>query len=363
MKPGEQTTADAPEAPRLAGVKPRSLRRAIITRLLFFFVTLITLYILGPGLLAVFSAFPKLLKINPVWFVVLVLLEGASFFSAWALQRLALRTRGWFGVATAQLTGNAVSRVVPGGVAAGSAVQYRMLVQSGVDPAQVGAGLTAAGLISTGTLLALPLLSLPAVLAGLQVPRGLAQAAWLGLGVFVLAFSAGAVLVTSDAALRLVGRCVQWLKHRLRPGHQRNHPAVRSDLSDRLIAQRDALLTVLGKRWWLALVASLGNWLFDYLALLAVLTAVGVHPRPTLVLLAYSASMVLGMIPITPGGLGFVEAGLVGLLTLAGVAASVASIAVLAYRLVSYWLPLPAGAVAAVLHRRRYGGRPVIETT
>jgi uncharacterized protein (TIRG00374 family) len=64
--------------------------------------------------------------------------------------------------------------------------------------------------------------------------------------------------------------------------------------------------------------------------------------------------MVLGMIPITPGGLGFVEAGLVGLLALAGVAAAVASIAVLAYRLVSYWLPLPAGAVAAVLHRRRY---------
>ena len=72
-------------------------------------------------------------------------------------------------------------------------------------------------------------------------------------------------------------------------------------------------------------------------------------------LLAYAASMVLAMIPITPGGLGFVEAGLVGLLALAGVPAGPASIAVLAYRLVSYWLPLPAGGVAAVLHRRRYG--------
>ncbi len=356
MSPGEPVATDPAAMPPL----PRNLRRAVITHLLFFFITLVTLYVLGPGLLAIFSAFPKLLKLNPAWFAVLLPLEAASFLSAWTLQRLALRTHNWFGVATAQLTGNAVSRVVPGGAAGGSAVQYRMLVQSGVDPAQVGAGLTAAGLISTGTLLALPALSLPAVVAGMPVPRGLAQAAWLGLGVFVVAFAAGVVLVTSDAALRGLGRSVQWLKHHFRPGHKRDHPPVVNDLPDRLIAQRDALVAVLGKRWWMALLASLGNWLFDYLALLAVLTAVGVHPRPTLVLLAYSASMVLGMIPITPGGLGFVEAGLVGLLALAGVAAAVASIAVLAYRLVSFWLPLPAGAAAAVVHRRRYGGRSAI---
>jgi uncharacterized protein (TIRG00374 family) len=64
--------------------------------------------------------------------------------------------------------------------------------------------------------------------------------------------------------------------------------------------------------------------------------------------------MVLGMIPITPGGLGFVEAGLTATLTLAGVSASDAVLATLAYRLVSYWLPLPAGLLAATLHRRRF---------
>ena len=71
-------------------------------------------------------------------------------------------------------------------------------------------------------------------------------------------------------------------------------------------------------------------------------------------LLAYSASMVLAMIPITPGGLGFVEAGLTGLLALAGVGAGNAVIAVLAYRLVSFWLPLPLGGAAAIAHRRHY---------
>jgi hypothetical protein len=60
------------------------------------------------------------------------------------------------------------------------------------------------------------------------------------------------------------------------------------------------------------------------------------------------------MIPLTPGGLGFVEAGLTGMLALADVAASAAVVATLAYRLVSFWLPIPAGALAYGLFRRRY---------
>jgi uncharacterized protein (TIRG00374 family) len=52
------------------------------------------------------------------------------------------------------------------------------------------------------------------------------------------------------------------------------------------------------------------------------------------------------MIPITPGGLGFVEAGLTTLLVLAGVDADQAVVGTLLYRLVSFWLPIPAGALA-----------------
>jgi uncharacterized protein (TIRG00374 family) len=64
----------------------------------------------------------------------------------------------------------------------------------------------------------------------------------------------------------------------------------------------------------------------------------------------------LALIPLTPGGLGFVEAGLVGTLTLAGVHANDALTATLLYRLVSYWLPLPAGGIAYLLFRLRYDG-------
>jgi uncharacterized protein (TIRG00374 family) len=328
---------------------PASDRHAIWWRLTLMLVTLIALYVLWPGLLKVFQTWPELLRLNPIWFVAMFAAEVASFACIWMLQRLALRTDQWFGVATAQLAGNAFSRIVPGGAAAGGAISYRLLVSAGLPAATVGTGLAAASIISTATLFSLPLLALPAVLAGRPVPRGLAQSAWLGGGVFLLALAVGAVFVTTDGPLRATGRAIQAVRNRLRRSREPG-----TDLPDRLVAERDLVRGTLGQRWWVALLSGLGNWLFDYVALLAALAAVGSRPRPTLVLFAYVSSMVLGMIPITPGGLGFVEAGLTATLHLAGVSTGDAVLATLAYRMVSYWLPLPAGLIAVTLHRRRF---------
>ena len=132
-----------------------SIRRRIVVRLIFLALTLFTLYVLWPSLLKVFSAWPSLLTINPAWFVVMLAAEVASFACAWALQRLALRTARWFAIATAQISGNAFSRIVPGGAAAGAAIQFRLLVQSGLDATTIGTGLTAASFISSGTLFAI----------------------------------------------------------------------------------------------------------------------------------------------------------------------------------------------------------------
>ena len=110
------------------------------------------------------------------------------------------------------------------------------------------------------------------------------------------------------------------------------------------------------------MVLTAGRLGFDYGCLLCALRATGSHPRPSLVLLAYAAAGILALVPITPGGLGIVEASLSGLLVLAGVPGGKAFVATLAYRLASYWLPLLAGLLAYVLFRRRYppvaSGRP-----
>ena len=338
--------------PTANGKPPRSLRRAIVVRLIFLAITLFTLYVLWPSLILVFRSWPQLLTLNPLWYPVMVALEAASFVCAWGLQGVSMSTDRWFAIATAQMAGNAVSKVVPGGGAAGGATQFKMLTDGGIPPARVGAGLATASLISTGALFALPLLSVPAALFGRRIPSALVSAALLGGVVFVVGFVAGWILFVKDRALRATGRAMQWVRNR---ALRKRTPM--TGLPDLLVSERDVIRDTLEDAWWKALLFALGNWLFDYLALLAAIAAVGSRPRPSLVLLAYTASMVLAMIPITPGGLGFVEAGLAGLLVVAGVDGGRAALAVLAYRLVAYWLPLPIGGIAAYLHRRRYRGR------
>jgi putative heme transporter len=128
-----------------------------------------------------------------------------------------------------------------------------------------------------------------------------------------------------------------------------------SGLPQAFIADRDFIRTTVGERWRAATLAAAGNTGFDYLALLCALRAVGAAPRPSFVVLAYAAAELLALIPLTPGGLGFVEAGLTGLLRAAGVDGGDAVVATFAYRLVSFWLPLPFGLGSWWLFRRRYG--------
>jgi hypothetical protein len=62
---------------------------------------------------------------------------------------------------------------LPGGDAAGAAVQFSMLTTAGFDTDTAVGGLTAFSLLEVGGLLALPILALPAILAGVPVSRGL----------------------------------------------------------------------------------------------------------------------------------------------------------------------------------------------
>lgn len=324
--------------------------RKIAVRVVFLLLTLVSLYLLMPSLLEVFTSWRKLLDLEPLWVLVALGFEAASFIAAWELLRVALGTRSWFAVGSSQLAGNALGRIVPGGMATAGALQYRMLVRAGIPGGRVASAVTATSALNFGTLVALPLLAIPAILGGTPVDRSLRQSLWLGAIVFFLMLGAGVLAFALDRPLVLTGRAFQWTLRVTR---------IRRDivgLPERLLAERDAIRATVGVRWKMALAASIGKALFDFLALIACLYAVGAKPNPSLVLLAYVTASLLGMIPVTPGGLGFVEAGLTGTLALAGVSGGAAVVATLAYRLVSFWAPIPLGGVAYWLFGRRYRG-------
>jgi len=110
-----------------------------------------------------------------------------------------------------RLAGNAVTNSLPGGDAAGAAVQFHMLTTAGFDTDTAVGGLTAFSLLEVGGLLALPILALPAILAGVPVSRGLVHTALLGVAAFVLYAVVGVIVLRSDWPLATAGRVAQGL--------------------------------------------------------------------------------------------------------------------------------------------------------
>jgi uncharacterized protein (TIRG00374 family) len=331
------------EPERRSGPK---LRRTIF----WLAVTGVSLYLVAPSLIETFGSWDELNDLSPWWLVAMAVLQACALGCLWVLQRLALHVKRWSPVVLSQLAGNAMSKIAPGGGAMGAALQYRMLVQAGVPSASVASALTAVNLLTFGVVLAMPVLAIPAFIRG-GVSRDLLEIAAVGIVVAVVLSVVGTILIATDGPLAWIGRVIQRARNRIRRGAE---PLRR--LPERLLRERDRIVGVLGPRWKRALVATVGRWAFDYMSLLAALAAIGSHPRPSLVLLAFCGAQVLAQIPITPGGLGFVEAGLTAMLTLAGVGAGNAVVATFAYRLFSYWLPLPVGLAAYGWYVRRYGG-------
>jgi uncharacterized protein (TIRG00374 family) len=320
-----------------------SLRRTVV----WLAITGVSLYLVAPTLIDVLGSAEDLDRLEPGWFAAMAVLQTLSLACLWAVQRAALNDPEWPPVILSQLAGNALAKIAPGGGALGAALQYRLLVEAGIERGRAVAGITAVNLLTFAVVLALPVLAIPAFIRG-AVDRGLVEATVIGLVVFAVLLALGVLMLAWDGPLEWVGRRVQGIRNRLRWSAEpmRGLPA-------RLRRERDRLLATLGPRWKLAVAASVGRWAFDYATLLAALAALGSTPRPALVLLAFCAAQVLAQIPITPGGVGFVEAGLTATLALAGVGAADAVLATLAYRLFTYWLPLPVGLAAFTLHRKR----------
>jgi uncharacterized protein (TIRG00374 family) len=131
-------------------------------------------------------------------------------------------------------------------------------------------------------------------------------------------------------------------------------PLDASELERRLLSERDHIHSAVRDRALLIALIAFARPACDYLALLFSLRAVGAHVNPAAVLAAFIVSNIAGMIPLTPGGLGFVEASLAGVLTVAGASHHHAHLAVAVYRVGETWLPCVAGAIALFWFERRH---------
>jgi hypothetical protein len=119
----------------------------------------------------------------------------------------------------------------------------------------------------------------------------------------------------------------------------------------------DRLRTLVADRHLLRVAVSwaAANWLLDAASLWAFLAAYGHITEPIDLFVAYGVANVLAAVPLTPGGLGIVEAVAATSLTGFGVPAGIAWLGVISWRLFNFWLPIPVGAGAYLSLRVRHG--------
>jgi uncharacterized protein (TIRG00374 family) len=108
---------------------------------------------------------------------------------------------------------------------------------------------------------------------------------------------------------------------------------------------------ILRRRDWQVIIGSLGYWAFDNAVVWACFKAFGESPPITLVLMGYLIGQLGGLLPI-PGGIGGIDGGLIGTMIVYGLPAAATAAAVLAYRVILFWLPLVLGGLAFSALRR-----------
>lgn len=88
------------------------------------------------------------------------------------------------------------------------------------------------------------------------------------------------------------------------------------------------------------------NWLLSAASLGVFLAAFGLRVSPDGLLVAFCLANVLAAIPVTPGGLGVVEAVMIPALVGFGAPKEVAILGVISYRVFNFWIPIPVGGIA-----------------
>jgi hypothetical protein len=318
---------------------PRPLRR--ITKLLIF--AFVVQFLVLPQISGTRKALKLLGHVHIPYLVAGVALEMAAIVSYAMLTRTVLPREGSPSLLTllrVQLSTLGFSHVAPGGTAAGSPLGYRLLTHAGVDGPEAAFAIATQGAGSAVVLNVLLWLALV-----VSIPLNGFNPIYLTAAIVgVLAIGGFALLVLSltrgeERSARVLSKAAAHV------------PLVEEAKVTQLVHRVADRLRELGTNRQLLIHAAgwaAANWLLDAASLWVFVAAFGYRVSIVGLLVAFGLANVLAAIPITPGGLGVVEAVLTSTLVGFGTPSAIAILGVAAYRLLNFWLPIPLGGLSYV---------------
>ena len=339
------SSAAEPESP---GGLRRHRRRALIGAIVAVAIVGFIIFVL-PQITGLSGTLRRLRDADPWWIVAGIGLETASLAGYGTLFGTVFSCHGvrigWHESYQITLAGTVASKLLSTAGAGGVALTVWALRASGL-----GARIIARRML-TFELLLYSVFALALLIGGWGLRVGIfaGRAPWT-LTVVPAMVAAAVILLT--ASMRAVpARFERWIAE----GASSHRFAWRllSHLAEapRTLREATGVLLDLVRQRRFGLLGAACYWGFDIATLWAALHAFGTPPPAAAIVMAYFVGQLANVLPL-PGGLGGVEGGMIGALIAFGTQASLAVLGVLAYRLISFWLPTLPGAFAYARLRR-----------
>ena len=354
------TSADATDDPGPPPTPATSRKKQVIATI----VTLVVLVIVFAGILPKFGNYADAWdQIKNMSVEQLAILAASVVFSivVYVFPFQAALPHLRYGTAfMIRQTSFTISNAVPAGGAIGLGVQYGMLGQAGFNGAVSTAAIGITSVFNLIVNLPLPVLGVIALLFVATPTSSEVLGAVGGLvavGVMVGFFAA---VLHSDATAERLGGILERIAAKLFGLIRKDPP---SGITDQLVTFRRSTVDIISRRW---AVLTGTNFLqqFAQFGVLMVSLRITEDGKTTQVAViaafaAFAMARLASFIPITPGGLGTVDAALTSLLVAFGATNTDALAATLLWRAAS-WIPqVLLGVVTLVIWRIKYRGVPV----
>jgi uncharacterized protein (TIRG00374 family) len=327
-------------------------RRLVQTALLVL-ILLVGIYFLFPKLVGLGNALGKLGDADPIWIVVAIAFNVVAFATYVALFKAvvggdALRLR-WSETYEINMAGLAATLLFSAAGAGGIVLTFWALRKAGMRRHDVARRMVAfltlhyafypLALILFGILLRTGVLNGKASVELTIIPAGVAGIL-LVLGLLL-------ALIPPDLGPR-VARFVHGEKGQALAKRIAKVPATLAE------GFRFALgLFAHPSKGGLAVLGAAGFWAANIGILWACFHAFGVHVPLAVVVQGFFLGMVANLFPFAPAGVGAVDAGMIGAFVLFGIPEDTVFPAILIYRLIAFWMPIPFGVVAFFQLRTR----------
>jgi uncharacterized protein (TIRG00374 family) len=315
-------------------------------------VLVVGIYLLFPSILGLEDAVQKLGRADWVWIAVALAFNLLAFGSYVALFRgvisdIALRLT-WNESYQITMAGLAATRLFSAGGAGGIVLTYWALRRAGMPRRQSACRMVAF------LVLLYAVYMLTVVINGILLRTGVFNGPNPPGLTIVPAAIAGALIVI----FLLIALLPQDFERRMRAysmgyrftGMVQRLASVPASLAS---GTRTAIAFVREpSRGGLAIAGAIGFWAANIGILWAAFHAFDVSVPLAVVVQGFFVGMVANLIPFVPGGVGAVDAGMIGTFVLFGLPGSEVFAAILVYRLIAFWLPIPPGIVAFFQLRR-----------